>query len=332
MAFAVLRTEKLKTPGNISSLGGHLERTKETLNADPELKVYNERLIGSGDLQADVQQRINAANCHVRKNAVLAVEHVMTASPEFFDFHKKQNEKGEAQLWGDAERWKHFEKTSLEWLEKRYGKENIVNVTVHKDEQSPHLHAVIVPIDSRGKLNASHWLDGREKMREMQTSFAEVHEAQGLKRGIEGSRATHNEIKQFYSAVKETVQVGKQHRIEVQPIPTNVLGLPSVKPEVHAKTEAERITKEVEKVLEENKALKAKVKSTEFINDRVQGLEKAVRDLNKEVKKEKEQINNLQQTIKDIAEGKVKAQEVIKDLGLDKKQERNRSNGRGMGL
>src|SRR6266702_805287 len=46
---AIMRTAKVKTMGQVAGLGKHIERERETLNADQELTDLNERLAGSGD-------------------------------------------------------------------------------------------------------------------------------------------------------------------------------------------------------------------------------------------------------------------------------------------
>lgn len=201
MGFAILRTAKLSSGGNIGGLNAHLTRTMDVPNADPDLAVYNSRPIGSADLWADVQQRIEESGAKVRKNAVLAVEHLITASPEAFGY-KVRETKGKKELYGNVNGWKEFETSAKQWLFDRYGRENVVNFTVHKDESTPHIHAVIVPIID-GKLNCRGYLGGREKMSEMQTSFAKAVEHVGLQRGIEGSKSKHMELKEFYGITEQ---------------------------------------------------------------------------------------------------------------------------------
>ena len=50
-------------------------------------------------------------------------------------------------------------KTSREWAEKEFGKENVVSIEAHLDESSPHFHLIITPIKN-GKLQAKQWLNG----------------------------------------------------------------------------------------------------------------------------------------------------------------------------
>lgn len=207
MPYAILRTAKLKSAGNLNSLNEHLQRLRPTPNADAELTPLNVQLVGSPDLAADVQARLDAVGCTVRSNAVLAVEHLMTFSPEFLDIRKEAGQSGKpAQLVGSAEdgaKLASFRDRAMEWLSERYGKENVVNAVLHLDEQTPHIHATVVPIDQAGKLNCRAMLGDRQKMRDMQTSFAAKLAPLGLQRGVEGSQAQHQEVKRFYGLVKE---------------------------------------------------------------------------------------------------------------------------------
>jgi len=205
MSYAICRTAKLKTAGNLGGVNDHLHRLRETPNADRELTYQNQQLRGGDDLAADVQARLDAAGCTVRKNAVLAVEHVLTVSPEFLNFHKGEAN-GKPALLGsqtDRERLAQFRARALEWVDERYGRENVVSAVLHVDEKTPHLHIIVVPIDQKGKLNCRAYLGGAEKMRAMQTSFAEKMEPLGLVRGVEGSKSHHQTIQRFYGLVKE---------------------------------------------------------------------------------------------------------------------------------
>jgi hypothetical protein len=227
MAYIILRTAKQKTKGNIASLGQHLQRTRDTPNADPDLTHQNQILRGSADLLVDVDARLaelEAVNGKPNKNAVLCVEHLIAFSPDFVHFFKEDGDyfprsTAEPELsWlvpesqVDEDRLQAFVDKSLAWLDKRYGLENVVNVQLHLDESSPHLHAMVVPVDERGRLNCRAFLGGREKMRDMQTSIAEEMAPLGLIRGVEGSKAHHQDVKRFYELAKE-LGMGTAHEV-----------------------------------------------------------------------------------------------------------------------
>ena len=71
-----------------------------------------------------------------------------------------------------------------------------------QDETSPHLVAYVVPIDNEtGNLSARKFLGGKATLSAMQSDFAETVKHHGLERGIEGSKATHTTIQEYYSKV-----------------------------------------------------------------------------------------------------------------------------------
>ena len=126
MSYAIVSIAKIKTMGCAGAHGGHLERTIDTPNADPDLKRFNRREVGSGDLPADIAGRIQELGITPRKNAVLAVDFLMTASPEAFGCQVVEHE-GQKAVAGKVEVWRDFERNARQWIEERYGRENLVN-------------------------------------------------------------------------------------------------------------------------------------------------------------------------------------------------------------
>ena len=101
----------------------------------------------------------------------------------------------------EIEQWA---KDVYDWCAKRYGQENIIGFQVHLDENSPHIHALIVPVGQRAKsgrecvmwsakFGKNRYEYGRI-LREMHTSlYEEVGSKYGLERGdsIEGRNVQH---------------------------------------------------------------------------------------------------------------------------------------------
>jgi hypothetical protein len=174
--------------GEIGGSLAHTYRTRETLNADSERSPQNEHQGGENPeaVRKAIAERIPEKH---RSNAVLCVEYLITASPEHF-------EKGQD---GSA-----YFAAAVEWLKERHGAENVVATAIHRDETSPHLVAYVVPLDAQGKLNARSFLGGKAALSAMQTDFAEkVGRAHGLERGLEGSKATHTTINEYYGRVSK---------------------------------------------------------------------------------------------------------------------------------
>lgn len=188
MAKAILRTEKLKSVGNIVASLSHNYRTRETPNADPTRTLNNLHDIASAKQAADaIRKRIPLKH---RSDAVLCIEYLITASPEYFN--SDDDPKGK----------KYFE-LAKKWLIEKHGEENVITTSIHHDETTPHLVAYVVPVVD-GVLNAKKFLGGRKILSEMQTDF---HNKAGrpcnLERGEIGSKATHTTIKQYYSRLNK---------------------------------------------------------------------------------------------------------------------------------
>jgi hypothetical protein len=199
--YAVLRIAKVKMMGHVAGLGLHVERERETRNADEGRRHANERLAGTGDWCADVEHRLADAPI-IRKNAVLAIEHVMTASPEFF---------GEGSVREQARRLADWRDASMAWLRETYGRDNVVAAVLHRDELTPHIQALVVPIDDHGRLNARGFIGGdRGRLSALQDSYHDAVGRLGLERGVRGSVAEHQTVREFYAALKEGPRIARE--------------------------------------------------------------------------------------------------------------------------
>ena len=235
--YAVLRVAKLKTMGEIGQLGKHNERTRETRNADEARLGDNVRLAGTGDWCADAQGRLDDAPT-IRSNAVLAMEHVLTASREFYH---------QGTQFEQATRLAEWTERSMVWLRETYGEKNIVAAVLHKDEQTPHIQALVVPIDERGRLNAHAYTGGRALLARMQDSYARAMEPLGLERGVKGSVADHQTVKEFYAKIEEPTLAPElvKERLEVDR-PGRIVG----NPERWAAEQQERIAERLAPVVD----------------------------------------------------------------------------------
>jgi hypothetical protein len=230
MPYAILRTAKLSTLGQIAASAQHTFRERETPNADLARTPDNivRGATSSRALVDAVKARVALAE-QIGKDPVLCIEYMVTLSPEAW--HANGGHVGEKS---------GYFRDAAAWIIKRHGADNVVSLAVHRDETTPHLVAYVVPLVEReartrrrsvivGKeadgqlvretrefpeeakrvLSAKHFLGGREKLRAMQTDFAEkVGRKHGLERGLEGSRARHQTVKQFYARINKAPEIG----------------------------------------------------------------------------------------------------------------------------
>ena len=191
MSFAILRTAKLKSFGEIGGSLSHNYRDRPTPNANPQQTPQNEHSLKNSELvMSAIKEKLPEKR---RKDAVLCVEYLITASPDWIG-------------WNKSDEQKYFDEAK-KWLEDKHGKDNVIATTIHRDETTPHLVAYVVPLVD-GKLNAKHFLGGREKLSKMQTDFAtNVGQSVGLVRGLEGSKAEHQTIKKYYTNIDTAVKM-----------------------------------------------------------------------------------------------------------------------------
>lgn len=197
--YAIMRCKKLTGMGSVASALQHCYRERETPNADADRTPENHCSVSQSADEAMGKLRELLPEKR-RKDAVLAVEYVMTASPEWWN---------EATPRQQAE----FFARSEQWLENKYGKDRVVAAVVHRDEATPHLSAFVVPLTQDGRLSAKEFIGRRSKMRDDQSTYAESVKKLGLERGIEGSRATHQTVQHYY----ESINRGTRSQVSISP-------------------------------------------------------------------------------------------------------------------
>lgn len=201
-----MRVEKLKNSGAIAGSEHHSQRSRDTPNADVNKVGDNLRFIGlpSAKLEEVILERIGdnggkkiRKSADPKQQAVLALEMILTASPEYF----RPNSPEIAGLY-EPDLLDDWLETNKRWLNETFG-DKIVRAELHLDEATPHIHAYLVPINPKGSLSAYHFVGDKKKLSELQTNYAEAMQPLGITRGIKGSRAKHENIKDYYKRVEK---------------------------------------------------------------------------------------------------------------------------------
>jgi len=192
--YAIYRIgKKYKEMTSIRNFEKHMERNMVVENANKNIE--NEILIGDGNINKNVKEYIKGIK--IRKNAVIARELLMTASPDFF----------KGMMDSDLEQWK---KDNIKFLKDNFG-ENCLYATLHKDEKTWHIHALIVPKFKNKKgeniLSNTRYFDGIDKFREWQDNYAKAMQQhfKCLNRGIKYSKMKHICLKNFYSLINQNI-------------------------------------------------------------------------------------------------------------------------------
>ena len=210
MTFTICRIQKIKSFSALARSEAHTARKVNTPNANPQ--INNLEVIGDCDnldLVLKVKNKIGSQK--YRSDAVLAVEMLLSASAEYF----RPNAAHEGGNY-DKQRLDDFVDAVVKWLDNSWGS-RIVKAELHLDEITPHIHAYLVPLDERGKLNCKALFGTRVKMYQLQDSFANAVEHLGIVRGVKGSVATHTKVKKYYAAVNQDSQLLNLERYIPQP-------------------------------------------------------------------------------------------------------------------
>ncbi len=190
MQFAILHICKYK---NLGAIGAHIDRNHVPHNVDISKTHFNEELTERGetlrnilgdvdqtlplnkrlenefvlvknDLETEILNKIKqgyTAKRKIRQDAVKALGVILTGS------HHRIKE-----IEQDSELFNEWKKLNYEFACDEFGKNNIVRMTLHLDEKTPHFHCVFVPITNDGRLCAKEYTDGKGKLRSLQNRYA----------------------------------------------------------------------------------------------------------------------------------------------------------------
>jgi|UniRef100_UPI004025CB53 plasmid recombination enzyme len=317
MGYAVLHLEKAK--GVDSGMSAHIERTIQPKNANPKRTHLNRELIqfpdGVHNRTAAIQHRLNTAGLtrKIGKNQVQAIRIVLTGTHADME---------QIEQTGRLDEWCQ---DNIDWLRKTYGADNVVSAGLHMDEETPHIHATIVPIvqTERKKQKKEQTVKKRYRMKapaprlcadevmsrpnliRYQDTYAEQMAAYGLQRGIKGSEAQHLSTHKYYRSLiaqGEDLQANIAQLLEEQEKARLVIAEVEQAKKDLARIKAETKTEELN-----NSATKTATSVLNVVNsllgaNKVNRLEKENAQLHREVEDLNDQIDRLHadmQKIKD---------------------------------
>ena len=218
--YAVYHMEK----GNTSSggIGNHIDRKKGAehtyQHADKDKLHLNQNFdlnkYCSMPLNKAIEERIKEGykgQKAIRKDAVKYTTHILTGSHE----KMKEIESNPKQL----ENWIIENK---KFLEREFGKENIVRFAIHRDEKTPHLHAVTVNLTADGRLSAKEIIGNKKDMQNRQDRYAQAMQSFGLERGLKSTGVKHENAREYYARMEQAKEVGDLKAIKVD---KNFLGV-----------------------------------------------------------------------------------------------------------
>ena len=218
MSKVVLRVEPIKDFDALEAARRHslrIEGPGKSAHIDQTRTHLNQVLAGDADPVVGVT-RVRGQYKEARKGeGPVCAEMLLTAKAEWFDTKYpgwRQN----------PELLKPWVEAQLQFLVERYGERSLASVMLHLDEQAPHVHAFIVPINDRKYvsnlknaggatvtkpvISYGHYFSDTKavlttarrngstddtKLGKLQTDYANAMNTFGLKRGRRKSIATH---------------------------------------------------------------------------------------------------------------------------------------------
>ncbi len=220
--YAIFRSEPIYTLQDLAQIGSHNKREKKAYNSNPNIKIelsknnidivpLSEKYIKGfynltkeykkehdERMKTEREDRKRTFNQMLNKSKnVIADELIFTASHTFFD--NMSNE--------DIKNWAN---TCMEFVyeDLGYKKEQILHATVHLDEETPHLHCVVVPLikkfdkrtnTERYTISKKQYIKDKNHLSELQDKYHTrlVNKGYNLERGIKGSDTKHQKVKEF---------------------------------------------------------------------------------------------------------------------------------------
>ena len=310
---SIIRIKKHKSIASLQSRENHTYRKRETPNADPAKLHRNKLLFGQENYSAvadNFLQEYKSAGSKIRKDAVLAVEFLLTASPEFFDEGSKNERDERLKKWCEAQ---------IEFMKKEHGEKNILCMYLHLDEKTPHIEAYVVPMDGKGKLNCKSFYGARNALNQLQTRYANHNKDFGLQRGAKGSRATHQEVKKFYDQSQQPAKVSNENLQKAvkldAPTMKNIL-----QPEIYLREQEAKITAKVARLFA----------STVYENKLIQKAKSILREWKRAedaAKKMQYKLESEKEALLDKLNRQTKAVKLLDQLQIDNKElQKNLSN------
>lgn len=223
MGFIICNMRKFKS-ADIKGLQIHNQREKES-HTNPDIDrnrahlnydlLHDQRVDYKALINEHIEKNVETKRA-IRKDAVRCCSFMISASPEFFEKLSPEREK-------------EFFKSNLAFLQERYGKENVMYASVHKDEKTPHMHVGLVPITKEKKLSAKQ-IFNKVEMKQLQEAIGKHNEKFGLLRGepsdkkylemnkykLEKMKEETKEIEQKNKGLKHENKGLEQHNLDLK--------------------------------------------------------------------------------------------------------------------
>lgn len=214
MGYAILRVAKRKTGSSAAAMSRHALREDAVPNAIPGAPKP-EVLVGAATTP-ELMAKLHAGIALAKQKG--GSQGFTKASTPVLDILVATSADDPARM-GKAGQDDYF-KRALKFIARQFGgMENILTAAIHRDETTPHMQVLVMPLDrTTHRFAASKMIGGPKGLSAMQDGFWEAcGKPHKLNRGEKGSRAAHVPVKKLYSAMNAGAEIPKL--LDVPPAP-----------------------------------------------------------------------------------------------------------------
>ena len=227
MSYAIIRNQKYKRE-NLKGIFRHNERRNKNYsndNIDKEKSYLNYSIKSpqySYEKEFDrIRKKYNLKG-QIKTVSNIACEYIITSDHDFFE------------RIGEEETKRYFE-TAYKFVTeyKDLGEQYIISAKVHRDEQTPHMHLIFLPvvhtIDKKGnpidKLACSKFWKAKDSYRQLQDAFYKYMVENGfeLQRGLpkEETNRQHYSVEEYKKITnfKQTKEILSNMKLELPDVP-----------------------------------------------------------------------------------------------------------------
>ena len=220
--YAIFRSQQIMTLNDLAQIGSHNKREKQAYKSNPDIKLElkddnieivpldSKYVKGFKELTKEYEKEHNERQKTERQERkktysqmlnksknVVADELLFTATHKFFENMNKE----------DIIDWAN---TCMDFVYKDLGytKSQVLHATIHLDEETPHLHCVVVPLvkkydkrtnTERYTISKKQYIRDKYHLSELQDKYHKRLTEKGydLERGIKGSNRKHQKTKEL---------------------------------------------------------------------------------------------------------------------------------------
>lgn len=293
-AYSIMRVEK-RGRGAVYGLQieanrkeeDHEKREFERSDIDWSKTDENIFLIHTEQWNREITKQVKEAGAKERKDSVVLLDGLYTASPEWFETHSK-------------EEWINYFQDCLTFHRDYYG-EHVINAVIHLDEATPHMQVASIPLIDDGRLSAKEIMGNRRDYRSRQNIFYdEVGKKYGLERGEIHDQPRKHELSQKGRIARNEEQIAASEQKLTQAQQQMERNENVISGQQEQILNSDNSIHEIKKTLQEQEA--ARQRNEDYIQKQSEQIRKNQRNIDQQCEKIRENRNLLDVQQKSLTE------------------------------